>query len=149
MAAAFSFTLALRYLLSRWINLIGICGVAVAVWALIVVIAVFSGFIADIRSNLHQVSPDLLVTDLPEDQSYEYGSRLKATVLADPDVVAAAPRAEHYGIYFLTDIGMQPDPEPVAGRQGIQRNPPAWQTRIHIRPGEDPKRQPAGRPLFE
>ena len=41
MIPAYSGFLALRYLRTRWVNILGTLGVAVAVWALIVVIAVF------------------------------------------------------------------------------------------------------------
>lgn len=97
MPSAFAWHLAFRFLLTRWVNLLSATGVAVAVWALIVVIAVFSGFIGDIRDNLHSATPDLLVTDLPADQDE---APVRAVTDADPDVIASAPRAEHYGVIF-------------------------------------------------
>lgn len=96
MGPAFSWLLALRYLSSRWVNLLGILGVAVAVWALIVIRSIFSGFITDIRSDVRRTSPDLLVTGLPHDTGY--GQLLPA--LADDDVVATAPRLRHYGVFY-------------------------------------------------
>jgi lipoprotein-releasing system permease protein len=94
---AFSAFLALRYLVSRWVNLLGVVGVAVAVWALIVVIAVFSGFIGEIREHMRSASPSLLVGGLPRDTSF---SVLEPLLAADPDVVALAPRVRHYAMFF-------------------------------------------------
>jgi ABC-type lipoprotein release transport system permease subunit len=97
LGAAFPWLLALRYLLSRWVNVLGVLGVAVAVWALIVVPAIFSGFIADIHSETRRTSPDLLLTSLPNDSDYR---PLRAALVQDPDVVATAPRLRHYGVLY-------------------------------------------------
>ncbi len=100
---AFSWALARKYLLSRWVNLLGIGGVALAVWALILVIAVFSGFVGSIQQDIRRSSPDLLLTALPHDTGYGP----LATALRDPDVAALAPRLRHYGVYYLRG-GLQP-----------------------------------------
>lgn len=97
MAATFSWFLAIRYLVSRKINLIGMIGVALAVWALIVVVAVFSGFISDIRANTKNASPDLILTGLPDDASY---AAIAPGIEADPDVVATAPRLRQESLLF-------------------------------------------------
>lgn len=102
MGHAFSWFLAIRYLRGRWINFLGILGVAVAVWAPIVVIAVFSGFISGIRQDVRRCTPDLLVTDLPARQSYE---ALRPTIEQDRDVAASAPRLRHYGTFYLRNTG--------------------------------------------
>ena len=104
MGPAFSWLLALRYLSSRWVNVLGMLGVAMAVWALIVVRCIFSGFIADIRVDVRNSSPDLLVTDLPHETGFEVPNEenrpcLRELLAADPDVVAAAPRLRHYGVF--------------------------------------------------
>ena len=57
MAPAFSWFLALRYLVTRWVNLIGMMGIALAVWAMIVVVAVFSGFIGDTKRGIQDCGP--------------------------------------------------------------------------------------------
>ncbi|MGE3173588.1 MAG: ABC transporter permease [Planctomycetota bacterium] len=95
MGPAFSWALALRYLTSRWVNVLGMLGVAVAVWALVVVVSVFSGFIADIRAEVRRSAPDLLVTGLPFETGFE---RVRRALADDPDVVAMAPRLRHYGV---------------------------------------------------
>ena len=64
-------------------------GIGLAVWAMIVVIAVFSGFIGETEEGVHDASPDLLLTGLPLDADYKLLAPLIAT---DPDVVATAPR---------------------------------------------------------
>lgn len=97
MPRAFSWLLAVRYLRARRVALLGVLGVAVAVWSLIVVIAVFSGFIAGIRGNVRLGTPDLLVTDLPARQSYQQ----LLPALQDAAVAAVAPRLRHYGTFFL------------------------------------------------
>ncbi len=98
MPAAFSWFLATRYLVTRRVNALGVGGVAVAVWALIVVIAVFSGFIGEIRDSIRTSSPELLLTNLAPDRDHSYEA-LREVIEADQDVLATAPRLSHYGIY--------------------------------------------------
>jgi len=95
--ATFSWFLAQRYLVTRWVNLLGVCGVAVAVWALIVVIAVMSGFIEQMTENVHGASPDLLVTKLAPGCTE---SRVRPLLEADQDVVCVAPRIVQYAMVF-------------------------------------------------
>jgi len=97
LAPAYSWYLALRYLLTRWVNVLGMAGVAVAVWALIVVIAVFSGFIEEFRSAMRGATADLLLTDVSRDTSYK---QVRAVLEDDPDVESTSPRLVHYGILF-------------------------------------------------
>ena len=94
MTAAFSPFLAVRYLLTRRINLLGALGVAVAVWAMLLFNGVFTGFVSEIRSNVRNSASDLLLTGLPHNTSYE----LLLPALADDDVVATAPRLRHHGL---------------------------------------------------
>ena len=93
---AFSPFLALRYLVKRRINLLGVFGVSFAVWAMIVVNSVFTGFVAEIRSDVRNSAPDMLVTDLPHDTSYE---ALRAVIAADKGVLHLAPRLRHNGMF--------------------------------------------------
>ncbi len=97
MAPAYSWFLALRYLFARRVNVLGIAGVAIAVWALIVVIAVFSGFIAEIRGHIRGATADLVLSGVDERCSYE---AVRGVLERDPDVVATAPRLQHYAILF-------------------------------------------------
>ncbi len=89
--------LALRYLLTRWVNFIGIVGIALAVWALILVTAVFSGFIAEIQDHIRGATADLTLLGVKADQSY---AAIQPILEGDPDVAAAAPRLSHYGVLF-------------------------------------------------
>jgi lipoprotein-releasing system permease protein len=93
---AFTWVLALRYLRARWINVLGMLGVTVAVFAVIAVRGVFSGFIDDIRSEVRRTSPDLLLTGLPRESSFAALQQ----ALVDDDVVALAPRLRHYGVFY-------------------------------------------------
>lgn len=145
---AFSAFLAAKYLLSRKVNLLGIGGVALAVWALIVVIAVFSGFVGGIREDIRRSSPDLLLTTLPARQGYE---PLRQILERDDAVAATAPRLRHYGVYyvrtgyeamartqfadfnnaatqFVQVLGIDPEREPavVALDEWLRRAPPEW-----------------------
>ena len=95
MIAAFSPFLALRYLVTRRINLLGIGGVLFAVWATLVVDGVFTGFVYEIQSDVRRATPDLLVTDLPERADYD---RLRPLLEADQDVRHTAPRLRHYAV---------------------------------------------------
>lgn len=95
MAPAYSWFLAWRYLWSRPITLLGAIGVTLAVWALIVVIAVFSGFIGEIRAGARRAAADLLLTDVRPDCDF---AAVRPILLADADVVAVAPRVQHDAI---------------------------------------------------
>lgn len=97
MIPAFSPFLALRYLLTRPIVALGITGVTFAVWAMLVVDAVFTGFVAEIRDDVQRSTAGLLVTDLPPDTGYE---QLRAVLEADQDVGPGrtAPRLRHHGL---------------------------------------------------
>lgn len=120
MAAAYSWFLALRYLLARWVNVLGIAGVAVAVWALIVVIAVFSGFIYELRSHIRTASADLVLTGVDANTSF---AEIDAVLRRDPDVAATAPRLTHYAILFpYGRWGMRPVFSRATGTTSLQRN---------------------------
>ncbi len=93
---AFPPFLALRYLLTRRINLLSVFGVSFAAWAMIVVNSVFTGFVTDIRDDVRRSTPDLLLTDLPHATSYD---SLRAALEADPAVAATAPRLRHHGLW--------------------------------------------------
>lgn len=97
MAGAFSWFLALRYLRSRWVNVLGMFGVAVAVWALIVVVAVFTGFIEQTRGRIRNASPDILVAGLPPAASF---AEFDAILCDVPGVRATAPRLEQFALYY-------------------------------------------------
>ena len=97
MISAYSTFLARRYLFSRWVNVLGTIGVAVAVWALIVVVAVFSGFIGEIREGIRGATPDLLLSGLAEDTSF---AAVDLALRDDRDVASTAPRLRHYGMYY-------------------------------------------------
>lgn len=86
-------------------SLVGVGGVTVAVWALIVVISVFTGFIAEQRSKIRAGTPDMLVTELPAEQSFA----AIETVLGEwPEIAASSPRLAHYGIYFSRSARLEP-----------------------------------------
>jgi lipoprotein-releasing system permease protein len=92
---AFSPFVAWRYLLTRRINLLAVGGVTFAVWAILLVDSVFTGFVSQIRSDVRNSACDLMVTELPADTSYE---ALRAAIEQDGDVVATAPRLRHHGM---------------------------------------------------
>ena len=95
MIAAFSPFLALRYLWRRPIMLLGILGVTFAVWALLVVDGVFTGFVTGIRTDVRRSTADVLVTDLPHDTGY---GPLRDVIEVDPAVRLTAPRLRHHGL---------------------------------------------------
>jgi len=92
---AFSPFVAWRYLLTRRINLLAVGGVTFAVWAILLVDSVFTGFVSQIRSDVRGSACDLMVTELPHDTSYE---ALRGVLEADADVVNTAPRLRHHGM---------------------------------------------------
>lgn len=95
MIAAFSPFLALRYLVTRRINLLGIGGVMFAVWATLVVDGVFTGFVFEIQNDVRRATPDLLVTDLPAETDYR---TIADVIAADEAVLHCAPRLRHYAV---------------------------------------------------
>ena len=94
--------LALRWLLSRPINLLGLLGVMLGVWALIVVVSIFSGYLREVRSHIRAVTADLSVLGLPEDVAFE---RIEPLVTRDPNVRACAPRLVYYGLQHTPAAG--------------------------------------------
>ena len=100
MGPAFSWLLALRYLRSRWVNVLAVIGVAVAVAALIFVRSMFTGFLSDIRVNVRKTAPDLLITSLPHEQSFADLEQLLARDDLASDIAAIAPRLRHYGVFY-------------------------------------------------
>ncbi len=87
--------LALRWLLSRPINLLGMFGVMLGVWALIVVVSIFSGFIAVVTEHVQAVGSDASLIGLRLDATY---GPLSEFLGEDPTVVATAPRIAWYGL---------------------------------------------------
>ena len=87
--------LALRYLLTRPINLLGMAGITISVWALVVVVSLFSGFLQVVELHVHAASADVVVGDLP---AWTEWRKVEAALRDDPNVAGVAPRLLHYGI---------------------------------------------------
>ena len=85
----YKYFLVLKYLFSRKINLLGMIGVAVSVWALILVVSIFSGFVRDARSFIRGAASDLSLVGNPLDTSFE---TVETLLMSDPAVKAVAPR---------------------------------------------------------
>lgn len=99
----FSWYLSVKYLVTRWVNLIGMLGIALAVWAMIVVISVFSGFIENARSGIDNGSPQLLLTELRQGSDFR---KLGPVLRGIEGVANVAPRLHHYGI-LLPHFGIK------------------------------------------
>jgi lipoprotein-releasing system permease protein len=106
--------LALRYLLTRPINLLGMLGIMLSVWALVVVVSLFSGFLAVIERHVQEASADISVTALPPEADW---NRLRLALRDDPNVDDAAPRALHFGL--LGAPGRLPPPPSLPGRSAL------------------------------
>ena len=106
--------LALRYLLTRPINLLGMAGITISVWALVVVVSLFSGFLQVVERHVHAASADLVVADLPPTASWR---QLRATLADDPQVAGVAPRLLHFGM--LARPGHRPPTAPLPGRSAL------------------------------
>ncbi|MCA8971961.1 MAG: ABC transporter permease [Planctomycetes bacterium] len=109
--------LALRYLVSRPIHLIGAVGILVAVWSLIVVYSIFSGYLVEIVGHVRSSVSDLsfLFNDSKDSWS------VVRKVIDDTDgVEASAPRVVWYGLIAPEKpIVREPgeiDPSSTAGR---------------------------------
>jgi lipoprotein-releasing system permease protein len=106
--------LALRYLLTRPINLLGMAGITISVWALVVVVSLFSGFLQVVESHVHEASADVVVGDLP---AWSEWRKVEAALRDDPNVAGVAPRLLHYGI--LARPGHRPPTPPLPGRSAL------------------------------
>ncbi|MBX3463365.1 MAG: ABC transporter permease [Planctomycetes bacterium] len=142
MIAAFSPFVALRYLLTRRINLLAMLGVTFAVWASILVDSVFTGFVGEIRRDVSRATPELILTDLPLDTGYE---PLRSALEADDAVAATAPRLRHHGLLqpVRTPGGRAP------GAEGAELHFDHMQSGFALLLGIDPLREAAVTPLHE
>src|SRR5262249_34166682 len=91
----YRYFLALRYLLSRPINLIAMAGVLVSVWALILVVSIFSGFLKEVRAHIHAATADLTVICTSGAATY---AEIEPVIRGDPNVAACAPRVVWFGL---------------------------------------------------
>jgi ABC-type lipoprotein release transport system permease subunit len=106
--------LAIRYLLTRPINLLGMLGITLSVWALVVVVSLFSGVIAVIEAHVHDATADISISGLPPWATW---SQVRDAVRDDPNVLGQAPRLVHFGM--LNRPGVRPPPPPLAGRGAL------------------------------
>ncbi len=106
--------LAIRYLLTRPINLLGVAGITISVWALVVVVSLFSGFIDIIERHVHAASADIVVSDLP---SWTSWPKLRSALADEGNVAGCSPRLLHYGL--LLRPGHRPPPTPLPGRGAL------------------------------
>ena len=119
-----------RYLLRRPVNLIGIVGILVGTGALILILSIMSGFLAETRTTVRGSLADLVIE--PSDHARGPGrdpgldpAPLLAIVRADPRVRAACAQLTWFGI--LAPTGEEArfsqiklfDPQN-AGRAGVQ-----------------------------
>lgn len=95
--------LSLRYLRARKTNWIGVAGIFVGVAALILIMSIMAGFLAESRKHLRGNLSDLIVT--PVDLPIEDGARpsrdlerMLELIEEDPRVVAATPQLVWYGL---------------------------------------------------
>ncbi len=106
--------LAVRYLLTRPINLLGMAGILLSVWALVVVVSIFSGFLQQIEHHVRSASADISVHDLP---AWAEWTPLERALRDDPNVAGTARRLVHYGM--LSRRGQRPPPPPLLGRSAL------------------------------
>jgi lipoprotein-releasing system permease protein len=106
--------LAIRYLLTRPINLLGMAGITISVWALVVVVSLFTGFLEVVARHVHSASSDISVSALP---AWTEWPRVRDNLADDPNVAATAPRLLHYGM--LHRPGHRPPQPPLPGRSAL------------------------------
>ncbi len=85
----YKYFLGFRYLFSRPINILGVGGVAVGVWFLITVVAIFTGFIREIRTHIRGTSSDLILYGVTPDIPFP---RVEKALEENPHVAGCAPR---------------------------------------------------------
>ena len=112
----YRFFLAIRWLASRPINLLGVLGITLGVWALIVVVSIFSGYLVEVRKHVAGSSSDLSAIRLPPDVPY---ARLLRVIEADPEVAAAAPRLIWFGLLHSRGEAPRPAAPPTESASGV------------------------------
>jgi lipoprotein-releasing system permease protein len=103
---SWSWFLIWRYLTTRPIHLLVAGGVMLAVWALIVVVSIFSGYIVELERHTRSTTSDLTVVRLAPAARF---ATLEPALLADPDVAAVAPRVVAYGLVHGRDGQRRPE----------------------------------------
>src|SRR5262245_26985836 len=88
------FFLALRYLVSRRVNLVAMLGTTLGVAALILIVSIFSGYIREIRTHVHAATSDLSI-QLSRPTPF---APIQRVLEDDPNVSACAPRLTWYGL---------------------------------------------------
>lgn len=121
-----------RYLVTRPINLLGMFGVTLGVWALIVVVAIFTGFLEVVGAHVKSAAADVSVQYLPPSASYAV---LQQAIESDPGVVASAPRVVHFGL--LHRPGARPATPPLLGRSALQGGDTPFQFVIGVDPAQE------------
>ncbi|MGA0059578.1 MAG: ABC transporter permease [Planctomycetota bacterium] len=91
----YRYFLALRYLLARPINALGVVGIMLGVWALIVVVSIFSGFLKEVARHLQSSTADMTAINLPEGVDFD---EVRSIVEADENVAACSPRIVWQGL---------------------------------------------------
>lgn len=81
--------LALRYTLSRPINLLGVLGMALGVWALVLVPGIFDGYTVTIEEHIQATSADLQINNLGPQASF---ARIETLIGNDENIAGMAPR---------------------------------------------------------
>ena len=128
--------LAIRYLLTRPVNLLGVGGITISVWALVVVVSLFSGFLQVIEKHVQSASSDIVVSGLPRWSEWH---ALREQLLDDPNVASLAPRLTHYGLLLPT--WQAPGAGTAAGSQRTARRRPTVPGRARHRPARRSRHQ--------
>ena len=92
----YRYYLALRYVLSRPINLLGMIGIALGVWALIVVIAIFSGYMREAVRHVAGATADLSILIASDEMQTD--ETLTERALEDPNVIGCGRRIVWHGL---------------------------------------------------
>ena len=108
----FKYLLAFRYLRHRPINLIGTIGIAVAVWALIVVFSIFTGYVGELVRHVRSSTSDLAF--LFGDRRLSY-AKTAEVIEATPGVRATAPRIVWFGLVDSPQRGVAENSTSTAG----------------------------------
>jgi lipoprotein-releasing system permease protein len=88
------FFLALRYLVSRRVNLVAMLGTTLGVAALILIVSIFSGYIREIRAHVRAATSDLSI-QLSQPTPL---ARFRSALESDPNVLTFAPRLTWYAL---------------------------------------------------
>ena len=114
----YKYYLGIKYLLSRPVNILSLFGVTLSVWALIVIVGIFTGFIRDVHKHIRGATSDLSLIHFGASARSDL-AQVSTLLAQEKTVVAFAPKLSWFGL--LSVEGREEKPVPNAEINPIQK----------------------------